>query len=175
VDLAVIYFAGGATLARHGAGDRPLADRYGKQRVFTILALISIGPILVQTHLPPLPLAWVVALSVLLFVFVPGRLARHCIGHGERRADPSGQLHELQRVAPATRVGNRVARGGTHHRARTRWHAHALRHCRLAVGRLHVGVPVARRRIRIVDGGRSSLRRRRDSRRPPLARAMASA
>jgi predicted MFS family arabinose efflux permease len=35
--------------------------------------LISIGPILVVTHLPPLPLAWVVPLSVLFFVFVPGR------------------------------------------------------------------------------------------------------
>jgi predicted MFS family arabinose efflux permease len=31
-DLAVIYFAGGLPLARHGAGDRPLADRYGKKR-----------------------------------------------------------------------------------------------------------------------------------------------
>jgi predicted MFS family arabinose efflux permease len=50
-----------------------LADRYGKRRLFTIVALISIGPILVATHLPPLPLAWVVGLSVLFFVFVPGR------------------------------------------------------------------------------------------------------
>ena len=31
------------------------------------------APILVVTHLPPLPLHWVVALSVLFFVFVPGR------------------------------------------------------------------------------------------------------
>ena len=72
-DLAVIYFAGGATSLVTAQVIGRLADRYGKQRVFTILALISIGPILVQTHLPPLPLAWVVALSVLLFVFVPGR------------------------------------------------------------------------------------------------------
>jgi len=73
VDLALIYFAGGATSLVTAQVIGRLADRYGKQRLFTILALISIGPILVQTHLPPLPLAWVVALSVLFFVFVPGR------------------------------------------------------------------------------------------------------
>ena len=72
-DLAVIYFAGGATSLVTAQVIGRLADRYGKRRLFTILALISIGPILVATHLPPLPLAWVVGLSVLFFVFVPGR------------------------------------------------------------------------------------------------------
>ena len=72
-DLAVIYFAGGATSLVTAQVIGRLADRYGKRRLFTILALVSIGPILVATHLPPLPLAWVVGLSVLFFVFVPGR------------------------------------------------------------------------------------------------------
>jgi predicted MFS family arabinose efflux permease len=72
-DLAVIYFAGGATSLITAQVIGRLADRYGKERLFTILAVISIGPILVTTHLPPLPLAWVVPLSVLFFVFVPGR------------------------------------------------------------------------------------------------------
>ncbi|MDH5246730.1 MAG: MFS transporter [Betaproteobacteria bacterium] len=72
-DLAVIYFAGGATSLITAQVIGRLADRYGKRRLFTILALISIGPILVVTHLPPLPLGWVVAMSVLFFVFVPGR------------------------------------------------------------------------------------------------------
>ncbi len=72
-DLAVIYFAGGATSLVTAQVIGRLADRYGKARLFTVLALVSIGPILIVTHLPPSPLAWVVAMSVLFFVFVPGR------------------------------------------------------------------------------------------------------
>jgi len=72
-DLAVIYFAGGATTLVTAQVIGRLADRYGKERLFTILGLISIVPILITTHMPPLPLAEVVALSVLFFVFVPGR------------------------------------------------------------------------------------------------------
>jgi predicted MFS family arabinose efflux permease len=72
-DLPIIYFAGGATTLVTAQVIGRLADRYGKERLFTILALVSIVPILVTTHMPPLPLATVVALSVLFFVFVPGR------------------------------------------------------------------------------------------------------
>ncbi len=72
-DIAVIYFAGGATSLVTAQVIGRLADRYGKRRLFVILALISIVPILVVTHLPRLPLHWVVFYSVLFFVFVPGR------------------------------------------------------------------------------------------------------
>lgn len=74
-DLAVIYFAGGATTLVTSQVIGRLADRYGKKRVFTQIALVSIVPILIVTHLPPLPLATVVPLSVLSFVFVTGRFA----------------------------------------------------------------------------------------------------
>ncbi len=72
-DLAVIYFAGGATTLVTSQIIGRLADRYGKQRVFAIIAFVSIVPILIVTHLPRLPLATVVPLSVLSFVFVTGR------------------------------------------------------------------------------------------------------
>ena len=72
-DLAIIYLAGGAASLVSTQVIGRLADRYGKERVFTIVAVVSIAPILLCTHLPPLPLGWVVAASVLLFIFMPGR------------------------------------------------------------------------------------------------------
>lgn len=72
-EIAVIYFAGGATTLFTAQVIGRLADRYGKKRLFVILALVSVAPILLVTHLPPLRLAWVVVAAVLFFVFVPGR------------------------------------------------------------------------------------------------------
>jgi len=72
-DLAIVYFVGGlATLVTSQVIGR-LADRHGKRRVFTVVALVSVVPLLLTTHLPPLPLPAVVASAVLFFVFVPGR------------------------------------------------------------------------------------------------------
>jgi len=72
-DLAVMYFAGGATTLFTAQIFGRLADRHGKKRMFTILALISIVPILITTHLPRLPLAAVIPFAMLFFVFVTGR------------------------------------------------------------------------------------------------------
>jgi predicted MFS family arabinose efflux permease len=72
-DLPYIYFAGGLTTLFTAQVIGYLADKYGKKRVFTVLALLSLFPILVTTHLPRVPLAWVVAATVMFFVFVPGR------------------------------------------------------------------------------------------------------
>ena len=72
-ELPYIYFAGGLATLFTAPLIGSLADRYGKKRLFTILAFISIVPLVVMTHLPPLPLAGAVAASVLFFVFVPGR------------------------------------------------------------------------------------------------------
>jgi predicted MFS family arabinose efflux permease len=72
-ELPYIYFAGGLTTLVTAQVIGHLADKHGKKRVFTILALISLVPILVTTHLPRLPLPWVLASTVTFFVFVPGR------------------------------------------------------------------------------------------------------
>jgi len=72
-DLPYIYFAGGLATLFTAQIIGWLADRYGKKRLFTILAFVSMAPILLITHLPPLPLAAAVAAAVFFFVFVPGR------------------------------------------------------------------------------------------------------
>jgi len=73
IDLPYIYFAGGLATLFTAPLIGWLADRYGKKRLFTILAFISLIPLVVMTHLPSVPLAGAVAVSVLFFVFVPGR------------------------------------------------------------------------------------------------------
>ena len=72
-DLPIMYFAGGlATLVTTPLIGR-IADRYGKKRVFAILGALSIVPILITTHLTVVPLAVIIACSVLFFVLVTGR------------------------------------------------------------------------------------------------------
>jgi predicted MFS family arabinose efflux permease len=72
-ELAILYFAGGlATLVTAQIFGR-LADRYGKKRLFTILAVASIVPIAASTNLPRVPLAHAVAVSTIFFVIVTGR------------------------------------------------------------------------------------------------------
>ena len=40
-----------------------LADKHGKKRVFTIVALLSLIPIFITTHLPRVSLAWVIVVD----------------------------------------------------------------------------------------------------------------
>ena len=72
-ELPYIYFAGGLTTLFTAQVFGYLADQHGKKRVFTFLGFISIVPILVMTHLPRVALPWVLASTVLSFVFIPGR------------------------------------------------------------------------------------------------------
>jgi MFS family permease len=51
-----------------------MADKYGKVKVFRILAIISLIPILVTTNLMPVPL-WVVLVNqTAFFVLISGRM-----------------------------------------------------------------------------------------------------
>ena len=72
-DLAWLYMAGGLASFFTSRWFGRLADRHGAQRVFTVLALISLAPIMITTHFPRASLPWVIPFSTLFFVFVSGR------------------------------------------------------------------------------------------------------
>ena len=72
-ELPYIYLAGGATTLFTAQLIGYLADKYGKKRIFTIVALLSLIPIIVTTNLPRVALGWVIASMIAFFVFVPGR------------------------------------------------------------------------------------------------------
>ncbi len=73
-ELPYIYFAGGFTTLFTAQLIGYLADRFGKKRMFTIVAFMSLVPIIVTTHLPRVTLGWVMASAVVYFVLVPGRI-----------------------------------------------------------------------------------------------------
>ena len=72
-DLTWLYLAGGLATFFTSRLIGRLADRYGKKRVFRVLALISTVPLLVTTNLPPVPVPVAILASVLFMVFVSGR------------------------------------------------------------------------------------------------------
>ncbi|MEZ5613680.1 MAG: MFS transporter [Rhodocyclaceae bacterium] len=73
-DLYLIYLAGGCATFFTSRLIGRLADRHGKVRIYRLVALCSIAPLLIQTHLPPVPLWLMVIASTIFFIFVPGRM-----------------------------------------------------------------------------------------------------
>ena len=72
--ITVIYLVGGAATLLSSRMIGRLADRQGKLRTFRWVAIASFLPILVTTHLVPVPW-WIVLLnSTLFFVLVSGRM-----------------------------------------------------------------------------------------------------
>ena len=73
-DLPYIYLAGGAATLFSSRLIGRLADHHGKPRVYRGVALCSLVPLYLMTHLAPVNLGWIIALLVLFFVFVSGRV-----------------------------------------------------------------------------------------------------
>lgn len=73
-DIPLIYLCGGIASFFTARWIGRLADHYGKLRVYRVVALLSIAPLLIQTQLEPVPFALVLACSTLFFVLVPGRM-----------------------------------------------------------------------------------------------------
>lgn len=73
-DLYLIYLAGGCATFFTSRLIGRLADRHGKVRVYRIVALCSMAPLIIQTHLVPVPLWLMIVVSTIFFIFVPGRM-----------------------------------------------------------------------------------------------------
>ncbi len=72
--ITVVYLCGGAATFFTSRLIGRLADRHGKLRVFRWVGLAAFVPLLVTTHLVPVPW-WVVLLnSTIFFILVPGRM-----------------------------------------------------------------------------------------------------
>lgn len=72
-DLPYLYLFGGLATVFTSRLIGRLADKFGKREIFTLIAAISIAPLLITTNLPPVP-AWVAILASAIFmVFVSGR------------------------------------------------------------------------------------------------------
>lgn len=72
--LPYIYLCGGLVTIFSSRIIGKMADTFGKLRVFTIMALLSIVPILLVTHMGPQPLPWVLTTTTLFMVLVSGRI-----------------------------------------------------------------------------------------------------
>jgi predicted MFS family arabinose efflux permease len=72
-ELPWIYFWGGLATAVSGPVVGKLADKYGKQKMFMICAIISIIPILIVTNMGKLELSTVLIFSTMFFIFFGGR------------------------------------------------------------------------------------------------------
>jgi predicted MFS family arabinose efflux permease len=73
-EIPLIYLVGGAASFLTARRIGRLADHWGKVRAYRLVALCSLLPLFLQTHLPPVPLWLMVLCSTLFFVFVPGRM-----------------------------------------------------------------------------------------------------
>jgi predicted MFS family arabinose efflux permease len=73
-DIPLIYLFGGCATFFTSRLIGRLADAHGKILVYRWMALCSIVPLLVQTHLTPVPLWLMIICSTVFFIFVPGRM-----------------------------------------------------------------------------------------------------
>ena len=73
-NLATFYFLGGVATAFTAPFIGRLADRWGKHQVFSAVAVVSLVPILLLTHLPAWPVAVCFLVTTSFMICVSGRL-----------------------------------------------------------------------------------------------------
>jgi len=73
-ELPYLYFFGGLATFFTARLIGKLADKHGKRKMFAWVAVASIVPIMLLTHLPKTSVVWAVAVTALFMVLVSGRL-----------------------------------------------------------------------------------------------------
>jgi len=73
-DIPYLYLAGGCATFFTARWIGRLADSRGKVPTYRRVALLSLAPLLVMTHLPPVPLWAMIVCATVFFVLVPGRM-----------------------------------------------------------------------------------------------------
>lgn len=72
--ITLVYLCGGIANFCGAQVFGRMADKYGKMRVFRVVAFISFVPVLITTHLPVVPWWLILINAVLFFIFVSGRM-----------------------------------------------------------------------------------------------------
>lgn len=72
--ISLIYLCGGIATLMSSRFIGYMADKYGKVKVFRVLAIISLAPLIVTTNLVPVPLWIVLVNSTLFFILISGRM-----------------------------------------------------------------------------------------------------
>jgi DHA1 family inner membrane transport protein len=111
--VPAIYLAGGIAAVVTTPLIGRQADRLGPRRVFVITSLIAIVPMLAVTHLPPLPVWAILAVTTCFIVFVSGRYTAHAALLGWA-ADPArrGAAFALGGAVNALCVGGAAMASG---------------------------------------------------------------
>ena len=73
-DIPLIYLCGGMATLFSSRWIGRMADHHGKTKVYRAVAVGSLLPLLLITHLPPVPLWAALVSTTLFFVLVPGRM-----------------------------------------------------------------------------------------------------
>jgi predicted MFS family arabinose efflux permease len=72
-DLATVFLAGGAATLITSRWTGKIADRFGKERVFTWLAALSMIPVFLLTHLPRVPILVAIGIATLFTILISAR------------------------------------------------------------------------------------------------------
>jgi predicted MFS family arabinose efflux permease len=72
--IPLIYLVGGACTVVSSPIVGRLVDRFGRKKMFYLMAIASIAPLLLTTQLTPSPLWWVLSISGLFFISISGRM-----------------------------------------------------------------------------------------------------